>query len=625
MPIGISRYDQPAQAQFMQTYVPVPFQEILQAGLTKQKTYDTNRSSFEQAIADTQNLGYIPNSQDQAYIESLRSRLEAVRDQYLDKDYSNPEITRQLYKDINANVNRNLVNRIQQSHEGYKQYQQLAAKATSEGKSLFNPYNFTGYSTEGSGIFAGQPEPLHDWRSKEETYFNDLKPSSYTDKNTGETVLYIDDTQIDRLAKAGLQDYAQSTEGNQKLRNYLDKGGDQSKATEYLYQELYKTGQEMKMRQHQAWKPEYLMKEKDPSGYELPTAESESVAKKVKLPVDISGIKVNKEGGIEQSSLLTPFKYVGDLIGSAFSFEDPRSLPFTQKDILRRAERDHVSLSEAKNLLKKENGLPVNEVPSYSKTKNLTTDQKNRLESLRKLYPSFTKKDSKGNYEVSSGKMLKLTQEAKADLEEGTINLVEMSNLANDNLLQEVANNSRHRKILILDGDGQVEGRENVLKELKMDATTFEDYITKSGKQLGGFTQDGPEAGMFYIEIPVGKKKRRVLISSNDQIQSYTKSSFAVNQMVQNMGTGLVRPGIVDPSTRQEIAYYVEGDISEDSETRKGKYGYNVYWGYVDQENNFNPVERTTLTDIKQRERKAIQGSSYLGTGFNQVSRNQIK
>lgn len=223
-----NRYDSPAQAQFMQTYIPVPFEDILQAGLTKQKTYDTNRSSFEQAIADTQNLGYIPNSQDQAYIESLRSKLESVRDQYLDKDYSNPEITRQLYKDINANVNRNLVNRIQQSHEGYKQYQQLAAKATSEGKSLFNPYNFTGYSTEGSGIFTGQPEPLHNYAAKKETYFDRVPYDTWTDPNTGKLYKVRNAAKLAGVADTSKEDYATSTEGRQEIEGYRNASKDYS-------------------------------------------------------------------------------------------------------------------------------------------------------------------------------------------------------------------------------------------------------------------------------------------------------------------------------------------------------------------------------------------------------------
>ncbi len=45
----ISMYDQPAQAQFMQTYTPMPFQEMMQAGQMKQQRWDVNEQMTQQA------------------------------------------------------------------------------------------------------------------------------------------------------------------------------------------------------------------------------------------------------------------------------------------------------------------------------------------------------------------------------------------------------------------------------------------------------------------------------------------------------------------------------------------------------------------------------------------------
>ena len=45
MPVNI--YDQPFQAQYMNTYVPMPYQEILQAGAMKQERHDLSEELRE--------------------------------------------------------------------------------------------------------------------------------------------------------------------------------------------------------------------------------------------------------------------------------------------------------------------------------------------------------------------------------------------------------------------------------------------------------------------------------------------------------------------------------------------------------------------------------------------------
>lgn len=53
--MAITAYDQPAQVQFMQTYVPMPFQELMQAGQMKQQRWETNealRQNIETQLGD---------------------------------------------------------------------------------------------------------------------------------------------------------------------------------------------------------------------------------------------------------------------------------------------------------------------------------------------------------------------------------------------------------------------------------------------------------------------------------------------------------------------------------------------------------------------------------------------
>lgn len=48
---GITRYDQPAQAEFMNTYVPIPFDEMMKVGMMKQQMVEANDKAADEAVA----------------------------------------------------------------------------------------------------------------------------------------------------------------------------------------------------------------------------------------------------------------------------------------------------------------------------------------------------------------------------------------------------------------------------------------------------------------------------------------------------------------------------------------------------------------------------------------------
>ena len=73
MPIG--PYDRPAESQaydtFVDTYVPIPFDEMMQVGLMKQKQYEQTYDALSKTYEDVYNLKYIPNSKDEQYIRNV--------------------------------------------------------------------------------------------------------------------------------------------------------------------------------------------------------------------------------------------------------------------------------------------------------------------------------------------------------------------------------------------------------------------------------------------------------------------------------------------------------------------------------------------------------------------------
>ena len=50
--MAVNRYDQPIDSQFINTYVPIPFEQMLQAGAMKQQRYDQSAAAIDQSIAN---------------------------------------------------------------------------------------------------------------------------------------------------------------------------------------------------------------------------------------------------------------------------------------------------------------------------------------------------------------------------------------------------------------------------------------------------------------------------------------------------------------------------------------------------------------------------------------------
>jgi len=255
--MAVNMYDQPAQAQFLNTYSPIPFAEIVASGQNKQQKYDTNRAGFERMVQEAEDLYAIPTSEDERYIHNVQSTMEELSDKYATQDYGNTEVVNDITRAIRKNINRRLVQEIQQSRAAWQQNQKVKAELNAKG--LYDPRldePYRDYSTANTGIYTYQTPALLDKREKKENYFNNLEPSSYI---SGDQIIkYINDNQIDKLAKAGAGDYVNSGEGKQDILLYRKDTGDFNTPDEYIgYKLLYETGQEKKRRLIDGLVPEY--------------------------------------------------------------------------------------------------------------------------------------------------------------------------------------------------------------------------------------------------------------------------------------------------------------------------------------------------------------------------------
>lgn len=95
----ISRYDSPAQAEFMQTYVPVPFEELMQAGAVQQQRWEDSEATSQEVQSIFGNIPSLSNvtlssgevlevgnaKHVQAKVDEFQTRLDEISSNFSNK------------------------------------------------------------------------------------------------------------------------------------------------------------------------------------------------------------------------------------------------------------------------------------------------------------------------------------------------------------------------------------------------------------------------------------------------------------------------------------------------------------------------------------------------------------
>lgn len=268
-------YDQPAQAQFINTYAPIPFQEIVQAGQARQQRYDINKAAFDTMAEQAESLKGIPSSEDETYISgTVLPTIRELSDVYAGRDYGDPEVIRDIHNKLKSKINKRLVSDIQTSYQNWMSNQQNIAKLKATGH--YQPYleiPYSGYSTEQRGIYTDITPASLDYRKNAQEYFRDIRDSVLTSPDTsGKYYIGVGDTKIQAVAKEGTQSFLESPQGRQKIQEYRYRTGDYTTPeSDIAYNYLLDVGEEYK-RANIHFVPGYAMEtqeEKIPSNLNL--------------------------------------------------------------------------------------------------------------------------------------------------------------------------------------------------------------------------------------------------------------------------------------------------------------------------------------------------------------------
>jgi hypothetical protein len=154
---GVTKFDKPIDAQFINTYVPIPFEQMMQAGAMKQQRYDQSAAAMDASIARAEQINAAPNTQDARDRDAALNKIYAIRDKYSGKDLSDSMVIRQLNNEIRSAVKPSDIKKWEGTYAGWEQYQKNKALMTSRGQQVYDDFDFTDYDSSVSGVFSGMP------------------------------------------------------------------------------------------------------------------------------------------------------------------------------------------------------------------------------------------------------------------------------------------------------------------------------------------------------------------------------------------------------------------------------------------------------------------------------------
>jgi hypothetical protein len=426
----LNRYDQPAQSNalntFVETYSPIPFNEMMQVGTMKQQQYEQAQNSLMKTYEDTYNLKYIPGSKDEQYIKGhVIPATKEIFDKYSNEDLSDPVVRRQLRMDLSSKVDKSKVKDIQDSWMGWAQNEQVKQKLAEEGKYAdYLDKDAGGYDTSVHGVWNFHTPAKLDYRKQAEEYFNNLEPDSYLNDN-GEIIRYINPSKISHTASGVVQHFKETNEGRQKLREYESTHGvklSDKEAEQVLNKYLNEVGKEKLTTQIAGFEPGYEKNHLQNSAPAQPVSYSPRFSlagvteKDVPSVEDLTGVKqkgffskildVAKEGFTmaygnpkdkqnikTQDSDAVDKLFSGNVVSSSEKTQQYKQIEKQAKEMFKYKGTDEKQLSDLtkkyiEHFYTKDHSIPVYELPTEQSAEesNSLMFNKNNMATNREFY-----------------------------------------------------------------------------------------------------------------------------------------------------------------------------------------------------------------------------------------------
>jgi len=164
--MAVNRFEQPIASEFINTFVPIPFTEMMQAGQMKQQRYDQGAAAADATIQRAEMFTAIAGTPDDKERIRTMDKLHEIRDSYVGKDLGDSFVYRQLINDINSNIDKPWLQAMQESRTVWDEAQK--GKRTLAMNNKWNP--------------ALDKDPGSTWNSKEMGVYN-YAPQAFQSKD----------------------------------------------------------------------------------------------------------------------------------------------------------------------------------------------------------------------------------------------------------------------------------------------------------------------------------------------------------------------------------------------------------------------------------------------------------
>ena len=234
---GVNLYDKPIGAQFIETYVPIPFEQIAQVGAEKQRRYDVGMQGLGQLQDTASQLKFIPgmgvDDSDEAYIRYTQKTVQDIANKYSKMDLSNSIVQQQMEREIRTKIDKPRIQRMQESQSTWEANQKLTAQLEAAG--LYNPLldlnpAKKGYSTEQSGLYQHITSSYRDPNPFMGQYFKDVEGSTLMTRDPvtgksisltgpeGQSYIGVDIPKIKQIANEQWQNFMDTPVGMAELK-----------------------------------------------------------------------------------------------------------------------------------------------------------------------------------------------------------------------------------------------------------------------------------------------------------------------------------------------------------------------------------------------------------------------
>lgn len=244
----INRYDAPVQTQFINTYVPLPFEQLYALGQQAKESVNNTLQFYNTKLDEWGNFQSPSEVDIRSWNDETFGRIEPVAEE-LSRNVDllkTPEGRARIYSTINS-VDRNKLNALQQSAENLRTRQKIDTQLMLQG--LYNPewhyIDYANYNTlGGDGIFSNlSPTPYKSEIDLVRPFVDDLKPEAM---GSDGRYLYsgISEDRVRHQVDANLSSILNSPQAKEYINAYMNRGMDRNTAESEFIKDVYTAANE---------------------------------------------------------------------------------------------------------------------------------------------------------------------------------------------------------------------------------------------------------------------------------------------------------------------------------------------------------------------------------------------